>query len=559
MPTAIARNLPFGAGAGWLGIAFLSSQAGASPPTTEFVTATAISPPGLYCPKVLEATGATIGSITIKSGDVFDLNDPREDGAFYRFMNSLHIETRDDVIRNELLFRPGDAYRTQLVEETERLLRTNEFLAEASIEAAHCADGTVDLVVDTTDTWSLTPSVSFSRKGGKNFGGVKIEESNLFGTGSELQFGYKADIERDELYADYRDSQLGSSRLSLRAGISNNSDGRAYIADIQQPFYALDARRAFGIFVAGFDQHDPLYRLGEIQSYVRQQGSQEQLFLGWSRGLRNGWARRWRSGIGNDAHEFEAVPGFADPAYLPHDRKDVYLFVGIELLQDRFESTRNTDNLGRVEDRHFGGSYEIQLGYASEALGSSDEAFLLRIRAAHGFHPTANQTLLLESYFDGRYSGIVSDKFRAGFGARFYRRQSEKRLFVAELLALTGRQYDTDQIPTLGGETGLRGFPIGFQTGDKKVQFSLEQRVFTDWYPFRIFRVGGAAFLDVGRVWGGDASANLGTLSDVGIGLRIGSPRSSTGKLLHIDLAWPLDGPKEIRGAHFVVEAHKSF
>ena len=113
----------------------------------------------------------------------------------------------------------------------------------------------------------------------------------------------------------------------------------------------------------------------------------------------------------------------------------------------------------------------------------------------------------------------------------------------------------------LGGDTGARGYPLRFQTGDKSLLFTVEQRYFTDWYPFRLFHVGGALFFDVGRTWGNspvaDSSKEL--LSDVGFGLRLASSRSGLGRMIHIDLAFPLSNSSDIDGVQFLVSTRKSF
>jgi hypothetical protein len=76
-----------------------------------------------------------------------------------------------------------------------------------------------------------------------------------------------------------------------------------------------------------------------------------------------------------------------------------------------------------------------------------------------------------------------------------------------------------------------------------------------------LFRVGYAAFLDVGRVSGTDprASPSLGTLYDVGLGLRLSSPRASGKSVVHIDLAFPLNGDPTIDTMQVIVETKGSF
>ena len=100
----------------------------------------------------------------------------------------------------------------------------------------------------------------------------------------------------------------------------------------------------------------------------------------------------------------------------------------------------------------------------------------------------------------------------------------------------------------LGGDTGLRGYPLRYQSGDRKVLLTLEQRYFSDWYPWRLFYVGGAIFVDVGRAWGDSPVSNIedGWLSNAGIGLRLGNARFGFGRVFHIDLAFPFNGDDDI-------------
>ena len=67
-----------------------------------------------------------------------------------------------------------------------------------------------------------------------------------------------------------------------------------------------------------------------------------------------------------------------------------------------------------------------------------------------------------------------------------------------------------------------------------------------------------AGFDDSGRS-ASAPSGDTGLLRDAGVGLPLGSPRSPTGPILHVDPAWPLDGPQDIHGAELVIEARTSF
>jgi hypothetical protein len=67
--------------------------------------------------------------------------------------------------------------------------------------------------------------------------------------------------------------------------------------------------------------------------------------------------------------------------------------------------------------------------------------------------------------------------------------------------------------------------------------------------------------MDVGRTWGPAALAqpSLGLLRDVGFGLRLGSSRSGLGNIIHVDLAFPLNGDASINKVQFLVVTKATF
>ena len=107
----------------------------------------------------------------------------------------------------------------------------------------------------------------------------------------------------------------------------------------------------------------------------------------------------------------------------------------------------------------------------------------------------------------------------------------------------------------------MRGYPLRYQSGEHRALLTVEERVYTDWYAFKLFRVGGAVFYDVGRAWGGPFQnpTNPGWLSDAGFGLRILSDRASFGNILHADVAFPLNPDPSIRSMQFLVKTYANF
>ena len=122
-------------------------------------------PAGIPSGPELEAAGAVIGTVDVHAGDIFDPSIPSESGWLYRTANKLHMNTRNSILADQLLFKPGERYVHRVVEETERILRGNDYLYDAVIVPTAWDGHTVDLEVRTRDTWTLNPGINFSRRG----------------------------------------------------------------------------------------------------------------------------------------------------------------------------------------------------------------------------------------------------------------------------------------------------------------------------------------------------------------------------------------------------------
>jgi hypothetical protein len=509
----------------------------------------------------LAVPGLVIGEITIDNQDIFDLGDPKENKALFRLANRLHYATRPRVIRDQLLFRTGDPYTARLLEESERILRTARYLYDASVRAVAVHDGRVDVVVTTRDVWTLNPGISFGRSGGKNTSGVELEELNLLGTGIALSAARKNGVDRDETRFQLRDRQLGSSWWDLQAQYSSNSDGQVRELALDRPFYALDARWAAGGEITDDDRIDSLYDLGEVIDQFRDHHRLAQAYGGWSRGLRNGWVQRWRAGATYDEYRFAAAPTWTGTSAVPEDRKFVYPWVQFDLIQDAYYKLKNRDQIGRTEDFFLGLRASLRLGWADTSWGSQRSALIFAGGLDHGAALSQRSTLLSGLGLSGRLeSGTLRNAVVRG-AARYYAKQSERFLFFTTLQAAYGRNLDLDNQLLLGGDNGLRGYPLRYQAGDRRLLLTVEQRFFSDWYPFRLFRVGAAAFVDVGRTWGEAPlnSSSLGLLRDVGVGLRFGNSRSGLGNVIHVDVAFPLDGDPSIDKVQLLIETKQRF
>jgi hemolysin activation/secretion protein len=148
-----------------------------------------------------------------------------------------------------------------------------------------------------------------------------------------------------------------------------------------------------------------------------------------------------------------------------------------------------------------------------------------------------------------------------GAAVRYYHRFGRRFVYYAALSADAVYNPDIPGPLEIGGDNGLRGYPLRYQAGEKRVLFTTEARGYTDWYPFRLFRVGGAVFYDVGRAWEGENqnTVNPGWLHDVGFGLRLLSARTSKGNVFHADVAFPLVRDPSIDSVQFLFKTKVAF
>ena len=509
----------------------------------------------------LEAAGATIGEIRINNQNIFDLEDPRENNALFRLANQLHIRTRPSVVRQTLLFNSGEPLLVRLIEESERLLRGNGYIYDVRIQPVAYHDGVVDIDVTTRDNWTLDPGFNFSRQGGSNSSGLTLKEHNLLGTGISIGVGRTSDVDRTgrEYFISQNNAFGGWTSIEYRHGTFD--DGNSDSFKLDRPFYSLDTRWAAGVAAATGQRIDSIYSSSNIIGQYRHASDRGEIYGGWSRGLVNGWAHRYSIGLQYQDDTYSTDPSLIAPSQVPSDLTLAAPFFRYDVVEDQFEKVKNRNQIERVEYFELGVNSRLQLGRAMTALGSTRDLWLYSATVSDGFALSRNDNLLVSAYANGRYGSEGGESQFYGAMGKYYRQQRGRGLFFTSISADAIANGEPAEQLLLGGDNGLRGYPLRYQTGTQRALLSLEQRGYSDWYPFRLFRVGGAVFYDYGRAWGGDNqnTVNPGWLSDVGIGLRILNDRSARGGVLHIDLAFPLDADPGIKSYQFLVKLRTSF
>jgi hemolysin activation/secretion protein len=509
----------------------------------------------------LEAAGARIGSITIESRQIFDVDDPRENFGIYRLANRLHRRTRESAVRAQLLFREGQPYRRQALEETERNLRRLQYLREPRVRPVRYHDGLVDVEVLTHDVWTLQFGPSYGRSGGSANSSFEIQDNNLLGLGKTLAIGVSKNVDRTGTYFNWRDLSVVGSRWQDEIYWTDSSDGYARSLGVWRPFYSLATRWAGGFSVAQSRWHNSRYMLGEPYDGYDSRTRFADLYVGWSQGLKGAFTRRYTLGVRQDESRFAPDAAGATLGPLPADRILRYPYLRFDLITDAFRKTTNHDQIARTEDQQFGLNATLIGGWADRGFGADRDALIVDSTVSYGFALGEDHDLFASLAASGRLEGGTPEDARLRAEAGWYWGTSPHTLLHVRAVFDTGHRLDLDHYFELGGDNGLRGYPLRYQQGTRRTIAKIEERIYTEWSLWRLFDIGGAVFFDIGRTAGANpiGAPQLGWLKDAGLGLRLGNSHSSLGNVIHIDLATPIGAARDISRLQLLVGTEATF
>ncbi len=473
-----------------------------------------------------------IGNIEIISSDVFhEAQD--EDGLWvYRFANKLHVQTREDIIRQELLFVPGDSLDPKILAETERNLRNLIFIRDAKIETVPADDGTVDVRVRTFDAWSMVLELSFAKVGNEFTWGVGASERNLLGRGKQLEFTFRHGLERDSTNFFYRDRRVGGSRVAATIGYSDLSDGGRGQLSLLKPFHSLQTQWAFSFRLLGFDQLAPLYFNGERVidlRHIRRFGE-----IDVARAVRRTGTSAVRLHLGYRKQEDEVEGTLRDFGVLQ---------IGISTEQHRFLKLTHVNRFEVAEDFNLGNRASAFFGASTPALGGEPgTAYFLFLSEQVGAELGIGHFIRGRATWRVRHRRGGWENSLAVFRLDYVNKMAPRRTFLALARLLYGNNLDPEVQLTLGAHNGLRGYPVFQFAGDRSLLFSAEKRFFIADEVFRLASFALGVFADAGYAWPRPVRMSLSDLrGDVGVGLLIGRNRLSASRPgVRFDLAYAL-------------------
>ena len=200
--------------------------------------------------------GKIIRHITIQSHDPFGFSftDSTQTANSWveKTGNFIHIKTKKFAIKNILLIKENTPLDTFLLNETERLIRSQNFIRRVQVTAkdADTSKDSVDLHIEVLDTWSLIPSGSISTSKTK----LTLKNRNFLGFGHDFNNSVIKSLE-DKNYdygydMNYTIRNFKNTFIETTVAYKNDLDGYySKVLNIERPFYSPLTRWAGGIYL----------------------------------------------------------------------------------------------------------------------------------------------------------------------------------------------------------------------------------------------------------------------------------------------------------------------
>jgi len=501
-----------------------------------------------------------VNEIHIEALDAFDPKIPEYRSWVFRFLNKFHNKTNDSFLQRELIFREGDLVDEDLLEETERTLRELDFLGDVTITQRKVAPNKVDVFVHTEDQWTLQINASAGKSAGYSTYEFSIEEGNFLGLGKTVRLGYERDHERSTYDVFYQDPQFWNTRWNLQSGFANSSDGWRYITDFARPFYSQDTKWSYGMSWDSGTHSTRLYSRGGRKVAEIDTDHRTGLFF-----TARSWGERYNKrkfGVIFNADSIlypnparVIIPEAASVKAIkknlqPVDRESYQLGGMFKWDSQNFIKETYLDKFGIIEDMPVGFQIGGFLTRSNNRNTPTTDYYQLYTMTQYSKQFSESQYFTLFGEFTGRkhVDGGSSNIYFNSY-AHYYLQMSKfsvgnitfpRQTLAANFSALLTRDIDAPFQVSLGENEGLRGYTFKSFTGQNRVLFNIEDRIFTP-LDFRVVGIGLVAFLDAGYVWSSEEHLRLDDFGvSAGVGLRIGLKKSQSSKVVRIDMAFPI-------------------
>ncbi|MAG44526.1 hypothetical protein CL633_01420, partial [bacterium] len=417
--------------------------------------------------------------IELKTYDIFNLEDP--DTIFlHRWANFFHIKTKNKTLYNEAAFfiKKCDVSQEDL-EELERHLRSKKYIRDARVTRNDNSD---KITVETWDNWSLMPTVDFGRKGGKNKYAIGIKDRNFLGLGIDAELESFTNDQRSGYKFKTHFPLFLNNNINAQVNLTNSDDGTSESVFIQKDFVSFDTNNAFNIGFDNFRQIDTQYKLGKTYNQFEHNQRYSTASWQWLKNDSNEDTLRFGIGFTNEQHEFSAINEIQNPdliSVVPSNREFIYPYLSVEYLQKDFRKLSNLNLINHIEDFNLGWNLTTQVG---TDIGNTDTSptLLWQSSLTKGIEIFDDTFWFISATLDGEIYSDSNNANRTVLSVNneyFHKLNDSWGAYLKNNSQFSENQFQDNPI-VLGGETGLRGYPLQYRHGDHSTQFTAEARYY---------------------------------------------------------------------------------
>ncbi|AZQ85245.1 hypothetical protein EKO29_15445 [Colwellia sp. Arc7-635] len=494
--------------------------------------------------------------------DIFDLSD--HDTIFlHEWANFLHIKTKEHTLINESAFFIDKCdISEEEQDELERHLRSKKYIRNTEVSKTDN-----QIKVETWDNWSLLPTVDLGRKGGKNKYGIGIKDRNLLGLGIDAEIEYFSNDQRTGYKINTKFPLFLHNNINASIRLSDNDDGGSQSIFLTKKFVSFDTKNSFNTDFDNFDQQDTQYENGIESSQYNHEKNKYTASWYWLENNTLNDTLRFGIGYTSEQHLFtylnNEIP-ISQTEYfdIPTNRAFHYPFIAVEYLQKDYRKLTNLNLINQIEDFNLGWNATLNIGTDLSNKPTSP-TLIWQSHLFKGISVFDDSYWLFDASFQGESYDTPTQKDRFLFsisGEYFHKFNNNWGGYFKNITQSSKNQF-LDSPLVLGGETGVRGFPLQYQHGEHSTQFTFEARYYPHINIYKLLELGGAAFIDTGRVFGQSELSKTQSpwMTSVGLGARLYSTHSSEARVIHLDIIKPITSDLNVNNIEFRITTKHSF
>lgn len=467
-------------------------------------------------------------------------------------LEALHTTTREDIVRRFLFFEIGEPCTELRRTESERVLRAQPFIADATVTAYDDGTGGVWLDVVTTDELSIILTAS-GRGASPRPTVLKVGDGNIGGGALSARVEWRdGAFYRDTYGGKITDYQFLGRPYQLTAAGARRRLGGDWNLEAKHPFFTDLQRVAWRVNAGGI--HDYLTFVREAADLPSLSVRRDYVDVGGI--LRIGVPGRlslFGASVSQEEEITDTMPVIISDSGLVSDtsaallgRYQRYRTARINALWGvrniRFRRVAAFDALTAPQDVRVGFQLGTLFGRGLSVLGAKDDDIFVSMDMYAG-GGTGRSFLALqvqgegrENYDAGHWDGVLGSGRLAWYAKPALRHTFE----LSSEWSAGWRQRVPFQLSLSDPEGGVRGYSSARYGGAQRIVVRAEERM-TLGRVRNLAVLGLAGFVDGGRIWAGDAPFGVDTeiKYGAGVGLLAAVPPRSR-RLWRVDVAVPL-------------------